>query len=160
MLWQMLLSSLCPAATSSFWTLLLLQLGKVFPQPSPQTEADSWGQLQSRESSLAYPKGQGNPVFPVRWKVQRLQIKQNWEDKSLNLIRVPQKETCKLGIIWVHFPGSEGDLERGVPNEGGVEHLRCATIDFLSSTEPARHTKMALESYPTSWLQIHFKTCE
>lgn len=45
------------------------------------------------------------------------------------------------------------DLERGVPNEGEVEHLSGATIDFLSSTEPARHTKMALDSYPSGLVQ-------
>lgn len=43
----------------------------------------------------------------------------------------------------------QGDLERGVPNEGEAEHLSGATIDFLSSVEPARHTKVALESYPS-----------
>lgn len=83
MLRQMLLSSLCPAVTSSFWALTAPATGEgVPPQPSPQTEADSWGQLQRQESALAHPKGQGNPVFPVRWEVQSLQIKQNWEDKS------------------------------------------------------------------------------
>lgn len=83
MLWQMLLSSLLPCSHFLFLgTHCSCNWGSCPPQPSPQTEADSWGQLPRQESALAHPKGQGNPVFPVRWEVQSLQIKQNWEDKS------------------------------------------------------------------------------